>query len=321
MFGRLKPILLAAIGLCCLSTVLASSPALADKRVALVIGESAYQHIAPLRNPLEDARAVAQMFRDAGFDSVDLRVDLDNAGLRRAVREFTRQANEADVAVVYFSGHGLQLYGANYLVPIDAHLASDLDVDDEGLPLDRLVASTDGAKRLRLVILDACRPNNLAAAMRLERREGQLEVKRSAGLGASEPARRDTLIAYAAKAGATSIEGDGPHSLFTTALLKSLTTPGLDLRLALGRIMDSVMKATGGQQQPYVYGAVYADDAVLVPRTAATQERTEEVKADYELVDKIGTATAYNAFLKAHPTGDYADRARVKVKELTNTPR
>jgi uncharacterized caspase-like protein len=316
MFGRLKPIF-AAIGLCCLSAVLASSPAHAERRVALVIGQSAYQHIAPLRNPLEDARAVAQMFRDAGFDSVDLRVDLDNAGLRRAVRDFTRQANEADVAVAYFSGQGLDLYGTNYLVPIDAHLASDLDVDDEALPLDRLVASTDGAKRLRLVILDACRQNNLVAAMRLERREGQLEVKRSAGLGASEPARRDTLIAYAAKAGATSIEGDGPHSLFTTALLKSLTTPGLDLRLALGRIMDGVMKATGGQQQPYVYGAVYADEAVLVPRTAMTQERTEEVRADYELVDKIGTATAYNAFLRAHPTGDYADRARAKVNELT----
>jgi uncharacterized caspase-like protein len=319
MFGRLLPIM-AAIVAACLSTVLSPKAALADKRVALVVGNAAYQTIAPLKNPAEDARAMAQMFRDAGFDSVDLKIDVGNAEFRRAVRDFTLQANQADVAVVYFSGHGLELYGTNYLIPVDAHLATDLDADDEAVSLDRLVSSTDGAKQLRLIILDACRQNAIASAMRLERREGKLAAAtRANGLGASEPARRNTLIVYAAKAGTTSVEGDGPHSLFSAALLKSVTVPGLDLRLALGRIRDDVVKASGNQQEPFVYGAVYAEDTALAPPSSMAQDRPEDVKADFELVEKIGTPMAYDVFLRAHPAGEYADRARAKIKELTDS--
>jgi uncharacterized caspase-like protein len=312
--------MMAAIAAAWLSMLLTPGAALADKRVALVIGNAAYQNVTPLKNPAGDARAVAQMFRDAGFQSVDIRTDLGNAEFRRAIRDFTLQSNQADIAVIYFSGHGLQLYGTNYLIPVDAHLASDIDVEDEAVPLDRLVSSTDGAKRMRLVILDACRESSFAAAMRLDRREAKLGAARSGGLGASEPARRDTLIAYAAKAGTTSEEGGGPHSLFTTALLKSLTVPGLDLRLAFGRIRDAVMKATGNQQQPFVYGALYVEDTALVPLSTTALEKPEDVKSDYELVEKIGTAMAYDVFLKTHPTGEYADRARAKLKELTGTP-
>jgi uncharacterized caspase-like protein len=315
MFGRLP--VMAAIAAAWLSMLLTSSPALADKRVALVIGNAAYQNVAPLTYPAEDARAMAQMFRDAGFDFVDLKVNAGNAELRRAVRDFTLQANQADVAVIYFSGHGLQLYGTNYLIPIDAHLASDLDIDDEAVPLDRLVSSTDGAKRLRLIILDACRQGSFAAAMRLDRREARSGATQSGGLGASEPARRDTLIAYAAKPGTIGIEGNGPHSVFATALLKRLTVPGLDLRLALGRVRDDVMKATGNQQQPFVYGALNAEDTALAPPSATAQDRPEDTRADFELVEKIGTATAYNVFLRAHPGGEYAERARLRIKELS----
>jgi uncharacterized caspase-like protein len=317
MFGRLP--MMAAIVAAWLSMLLAPAPALADKKVALVIGNAAYQTITPLKNPAEDARAVAQMLRDAGFDFVDLKTDLDNADFRRAVRDFTLQANQADVAVIYFSGHGFELYGTNYLIPVDAHLASDLDADDEAMPLERLVSSTDGAKQLRLIILDACRPNAIGSAMRRDRREGRLGVANSAaaGFGASEPARRDTLIAYAAKAGTTSVEGDGEHSMFTAALLKRLTVPGLDLRLALGRVRDDVMKATANRQQPFVYGAVYVEDTALAPPSATAQDTPEDIKADYELVQKIGTAMAYDVFLKSHPAGEYADRARAKLKELS----
>jgi len=203
--------MMAAVAAAWLSMLLTPDAALAERRVALVIGNAAYQNVAPLKNPAADARAIAQMFRDAGFDSVDLKTDLGNAEFRRAVRDFTLQANQADVAIIYFSGHGLALYGTNYLIPVDAHLVSDLDADDEAVSLDRLVSSTDGAKRLRLVILDACRQNAIGSAMRLERREGKLGAANDAvGLGVSEPARRDTLIAYAAKAGTTSVEGDAP---------------------------------------------------------------------------------------------------------------
>jgi hypothetical protein len=232
---------------------------------------------------------MAQLFRDAGFDFVDLKTDVANADLRRALREFTLQANQADIAVIYFSGHGLQLYGTNYLIPVDAHLASDIDIDDEAVALDRLVTSADGAKHVRLVILDACRQSSFAAAMRLDRREAKLGAAQSGGLGVSEPARRDTLIAYAAKAGTA-------------------------------RIRDDVMKATAKQDEPFVYGAVYAEDTALMPASTAAQEKPEDVKADFDLVDKIGTAMAYSVFLKTHPAGDYAERARAKVKELTRDP-
>jgi uncharacterized caspase-like protein len=316
MFGRLLPIM-AAIGAVLFLSVVTPSAALADKRVALVVGNAAYQNVAPLKNPAADARAMAQLFRDAGFDFVDLKTDVSNAELRRALRDFTLQANQADVAIIYFSGHGLQLYGTNYLIPVDAHLASDLDIDDEAVALDRLVSSADGAKRMRLVILDACRQSSFTAAMRLDRREAKLGAAQSGGLGVSEPARRDTLIAYAAKAGTASVEGDGAHSVFTAALLKSLTVPGLDLRLALGRIREDMMKATANRDEPFVYGAVYAEDTALMPASAAAQEKQEDVKTDFELVDKIGTAMAYSVFLKTHSTGDYAERARAKIKELT----
>src|SRR5262249_38110926 len=148
----------------------------------------------------------------------------------------------------------------------------------------------------------------------------QSGAAQSGGLGASEPARRDTLIAYAAKAGTTSEEGAGPHSLFTIALLKSLTVPGLDLRLAFGRIRDNVMKAAGNREQPFVYGALYAENAALVPLSTTALDKPEDVKSDYELVEKIGNAMAYDVFLKTHPTGEYADRARAKLKELSGTP-
>ena len=131
----------------------------ADRRVALVIGNSAYQRVAKLPNPVNDARAVAALLRGAGFDVVESRFDLDAASLRRAMGDFTDIANDADVAVVYYAGHGIEVDGNNYLIPVDAVLARDVDVEDETVSVDRVMKALDPAKRLRLVILDACRDN------------------------------------------------------------------------------------------------------------------------------------------------------------------
>jgi uncharacterized caspase-like protein len=180
MINRLVP-LVVAIGGAVLAMVLAPVSAWADKRVALVVGNAAYQTVPKLPNPSRDASAVARMFRDAGFDVVETQIDVGNLEFKRAIRRFETVADQSDIAVVYYAGHGLEIGGINYLIPVDARLASDRDADDESIPLERLVSSADGARRLRLIILDACRDNPFVNSMRRERKTASRAV--IAGLG------------------------------------------------------------------------------------------------------------------------------------------
>src|SRR5437879_13700238 len=149
----------------CLSLV-AGQPELADKRVALVIGNSSYRNVAKLSNPANDAAAVATMFKSAGFDAVESKLNLTVGELRKALRDFGNRSRDADVAVVYYAGHGIELDGTNYLIPVDATLETDTDVLDETLPLDRVLVASEPAKQLRLVILDACPDNPFAKNMK-----------------------------------------------------------------------------------------------------------------------------------------------------------
>src|SRR5262244_3506075 len=140
-----------------------------------------------------------------------------------------------------------------------------------------------------------------------------------AGLGKVEPTSTDTLIAYAAKAGSTADDGTGEHSPFTTAVLRNLPVPGLDVRLAFGRVRDEVLKATANRQEPFVYGSLGGGNIALVPAPATRQEApVSDVKADYELVQKIGSKRAWEVFLGTHPTGFYADLARAQIEALSN---
>jgi len=308
-----------AIGGAILSMVLAADAAFADRRVALIVGNSTYQAVPQLPNPARDANAVMNMFRDAGFDTVDVQLNVGNLEFKRAIRKFEAAADQADIAVVYYAGHGLEIGGINYLIPVDARLASDRDADDEAIPLERLVSSADGAKRLRLVILDACRDNPFVRTMRRERKVASRAVV--AGLGKVEPTSTDTLIAYAAKAGSTADDGVGQHSPFTTSLLKNLTVPGLDVRLAFGRVRDEVLKSTSNRQEPFVYGSLGGGNISLVPAPAVQQEAAaNDIKADYELVEKVGTARAWQVFLGTHPKGFYADLARAQIERLNAQP-
>lgn len=304
-----------AIGGAISSMVLAPDAAWADKRVALIVGNSAYQTVPQLPNPSRDANSVAKMFRDAGFDSVDVQINVGNLEFKRAIRKFEAMADQADIAVVFYAGHGLEIAGTNYLIPIDARLASDRDADDEAILLERLVSSADGAKRLRLVILDACRDNPFVRTMRRERKSATRAVV--AGLGKVEPTSTDTLIAYAAKAGSTADDGDGQHSPFTTAVLKNLPVPGLDVRLAFGRVRDEVLKITANRQEPFVYGSLGGGNIALVPAPALLREApVSDVKADYELVQQVGTVRAWEIFLGTHPSGFYAELARAQIEAL-----
>src|ERR1700737_4618572 len=148
-----------AIVLAVWSTWLFSQPAFADKRVALVMGNSAYQNVNRLANPTNDSEAMSAMLKKAGFDVVEFKRDLNVSEMRRALRDFSDTARNADVAIVYFAGHGIEIDGINYVIPVDAVLERDIDAFDEAIPLDRILTVIEPAKQLRLVILDPC-PDN-----------------------------------------------------------------------------------------------------------------------------------------------------------------
>ncbi|MCK1366896.1 caspase family protein, partial [Bradyrhizobium sp. 62] len=138
----------------------------AERRVALVIGNSDYKSVPQLANPVNDARLVGDMFKRVGFDIVDTRLNLSVVDMRKALRDFGVKARDADIAVIYYAGHGIELDGNNYLIPTDAVLETDTDVFDETFPLDRVLFAIEPAKQLRLVILDACRDNPFAKTMK-----------------------------------------------------------------------------------------------------------------------------------------------------------
>jgi uncharacterized caspase-like protein len=301
--------------------LLASGPAFAEKRVALVLGNSNYQNVAPLPNPVNDSSKIAATLKDAGFDVVDSRRDLAAAETRRALRDFADRARDADIAVVYYAGHGIEVDGGNYLIPVDARLERDTDIYDEGLSLDRILIAIEPAKKLRLVILDACRDNPFARTMKrtvASRAIGQ-------GLAKVEPTSPNVLIAYSAKAGSTAADGDGNNSPITMALSHHLTKPGLDVRRAFGFVRDEVLKTTNNRQEPFVYGSLGGEDVPLVPAPrsapaaaapAPVPSAQAEARRDYELALQIGNKSALNAFLVQYPDGFYASLAKLQLDKI-----
>jgi uncharacterized caspase-like protein len=329
------------------TTQFAATAARADKRVALVLGISAYQHVAKLPNPSNDADAMAALFRKAGFDVVETKRDVGIADLRRAVGDFSDKAQDADVAVVFFAGHGIEVDGTNYLVPADAKLARDFDIEDEALSLDRLLKAIEPAKRLRLVMLDACRDNPFAKTMK------RTVASRSVGRGLAkiEPTVSDTLIAFAAKAGSVALDGDNSNSPFTTALLEHIATPGVDLRIAFGRVRDSVLSATARKQEPYVYGSLGGNTVAIVdtPVAAKADTKTEtkpaaaqvasadpgssvtarapavspapspsanEIAEAWRAVSATTSPTVLDAFVRRFGDSIYGDLARARLQDL-----
>ncbi|WP_027567685.1 caspase family protein [Bradyrhizobium sp. URHA0013] len=306
---RIFALLILAIGLAC-------GPAHADRRVALVIGNSAYKSAPKLGNPVNDATLVGGMFKKAGFDSVDVRLDLSASEMRRMLREFAGRTRDADMAVIYYAGHGIELEGTNYLIPIDATLETDGDVLDETIPVERALFAVEPAKQLRLIILDACRDNPFSKTMK--RTLASRAIGR--GLAKVEPTSPNTMIAFAAKAGSTASDGDSRNSPFAVALVEHLPKPGLDLRKAFGFVRDDVLKSTGYKQEPYVYGSLGGDDVPLVAtKPAATGPQAnpqDSIRRDYELALQLATRDGWEAFLAQYPEGFYANLAKGQMNKI-----
>jgi tetratricopeptide (TPR) repeat protein len=220
-------------------------------RVALVIGNSTYRNVSALNNPVNDAGLIAGALRADGFDTT-VADNLDRDGLIEALKAFASKADSADWAVVFFAGHGIEMGGTNYLIPVDAKLLTDRDVELEAVPSSEVMHAIDGAHQLRVVILDACRDNPFADTMRRTGGEAR-DIGR--GLARIEPGR-GTLVLYSAKEGTIAADGDGADSPFATALAKHLTEPGIEVDKMFRLVIDDVSDATGNKQEPFMYGSL-----------------------------------------------------------------
>ena len=222
----------------------------AVRRVALVIGNGAYRNVHPLDNPPHDARQIAGVLRDIGFQTVTLTNDLTRDKFFEALHAFGKEAEKADWAVVYYAGHGFEIGGVNYLVPVDARLAADKDAEAEAVALEQVIAAVGGARKLRLVILDACRDNPFAPTMR-----HTIELKLvDKGFSNIEPGA-GFMVVYAAKHGETALDGEGGGSPFATVLARDIKEQRVEIRKLFDIIRDDVWTATQHQQQPFTYGS------------------------------------------------------------------
>jgi tetratricopeptide (TPR) repeat protein len=237
-----------------------------ERRIALVIGNSNYRSAPGLPNARRDADAIASALRGVGFQTVTLQNDLSKDKLGEALRNFARQAEQADWALIYYAGHGIEMSGTNYLIPVDARLETDRDVQFEALPLDQVLSSVEGARKLRIILLDACRENPFARQMR--RTVASRTIGR--GLARIEP-EGGTLVAYAAKHGEVALDGEGDNSPFVTAFVKHIATPGVEINKLFRLVRDDVLAATGRRQEPFVYGSLPGEDFYFKPPVAAAQ--------------------------------------------------
>ena len=231
------------------------------KRVALVIGNSNYKTVTALQNPKNDAAAVAAELTRLGFE-VMVYYDLDAVSMRRSLAEFEDRAMGADWALVYYAGHGMELEGRNWLIPVDARLAKSSDVPDETVTLDRVLDRVRAAKKLRIVILDACRNNPFASRMVMI--NGQYRAVQR-GLAKIEPEHGEVVF-YAARDGSVADDGAGEHSPFTAALLKHLSEEGLELGRFFRKVTSTVLKSTGRRQEPSFMAACRTKISTLCPR-------------------------------------------------------
>jgi hypothetical protein len=233
-----------------------SGPAGAQDKIALVIGNGAYAHVPALPNPPNDARDVASALERLGF-LVTRVVDADRASILAALRAFELLTQNVSTAMIFFAGHGMEIDGTNYLIPTDGRLLRDTHAPDEAIALDRVLRAVEGAKKLRLVVLDACRDNPFVAKMT------RTASTRSIGRGLAPIETGSTLVVYAAKEKTLAEDGQGRNSPFTQALLRHIETPGLELSFIFRAVRDDVLAMTNRRQEPFVYGSMSREPIFL----------------------------------------------------------
>ena len=284
---------------------LAALPARAETRFALVIGNGAYRNVPALANPPNDAKDIAAALKSLGF-KVTLKLDLDLAAMQRAIDEFALESADADVSLFYYAGHGFQLAGRNYLIPVGAELHQPSDVASRTVALDPVLAELGKGKGSHLVFLDACRNNPFAGG--------------GVGLPAAGLARVGKLpgffIAFATQPDNVAFDGSGRNSPFATALLGRLSTPGADISSMMIAVRNDVFAETGGQQIP-------ADESLLTKQFyfagSAAAEETVETQL-WRLAGKDRDPNLLQAYLDHYPDGPHAADVRSLLSGAAKAP-
>jgi len=304
--------------------------ALADKRVAFVVGNSAYRNVAPLPNPAVDAKSMAKLLRNVGFDVVE-GSNLTRDKMTERLLEFGKKAEGADIALFYYAGHGIAVNGTNYLLPVDADLKSEMDVKlGAAINVDLTLEQTMADAKVKLVFLDACRDNPFAAKIRSAKATRSVSVE--SGL-AEMKSGEGTLIAFATGPGQTALDGEaGTNSPFTRALLANIATPGAEIQQAMTKVRAQVNEETNKNQLPWghtnLIGTVYlnpvatADAPAATPNTpVATTGPASEVELEFwRSIKDSNKPEELNAYLTNYPNGTFKSLALARIASLQDGP-
>jgi hypothetical protein len=309
-----------------------ANAAKADKRVAFVVGNGAYKNVAQLPNPPIDAKAMAAVLRNVGFDVVE-GTNLTRDTMTERLLEFGKKAQGADVAVFFYAGHGIAISGTNYLLPIDADIKSEMDVKlGAAINIDLTLDQTMSDAKVKLVFLDACRDNPFAAKIKSNSATRSVSVQ--SGL-AEMKSGEGTLIAFATGPGQTALDGqEGTNSPFTRALIAHITTPGVEIQQAMTEVRAQVNEETNKGQLPWghtnLIGAVYLNPAAAPPPGAASSATPAAVAStsggsDVELefwrsVKESNKPEELNAYLTNYPNGQFKSLALARIASLENGP-
>ncbi|MFM9848910.1 MAG: caspase domain-containing protein [Hyphomicrobiaceae bacterium] len=286
----------------------------AQKRVALVIGNSAYENTAKLANPANDASDVADVLKAHAFQVLE-GYDLSKAAIDAKLREFARALSANEVGLFFYAGHGLQVSGTNYLVPVDARLEDASGLDFELVRLDLVQRTMEREAGTNIIFLDACRDNPLAR--NLARAFGTRSVEIGRGLAPTQSGA-GTLISFSTQPGNVALDGKGRNSPFAGALVKRLVAAKDDISAILIDVRNDVMKATQDRQVPWEHSALRGRFYIGIsslgeqPAPQLVDPGAERAARDFELTAKVGTREAWDAFLIAYPTGFYAELAKVQ---------
>ena len=302
----MQQVLVRTVTLLLLFFVSAGSTFAQVPRVALVIGNSKYKHTPPLANPTNDAADFAAELRKLGFAVIE-KVDLDKASMDRAIRDFAEKLGGAKVGLFFYAGHGLQVGGQNYLVPIDAKLASASAIDFEMVRLDLVHRTMERETSTNILMMDACRDNPLAR--NLARALGTRSTQVGRGLALVELGE-GTLISFSTQPGNVALDGTGRNSPYAAALLKHLTTPGDDLPTILINVRKDVMKATGRRQVPWEHSAMTAKFYFTPPK-----EGPKEVELQFWASVKDSTSpSVLRTYVERFPDGEFVPIARALIE-------
>jgi len=301
--------------------------ALADKRVAFVVGNGAYKNVPQLPNPVIDAKSMSKVLRSVGFDVVE-GVNLTRDKMTEKLLDFGKKAEGADVAVFFYAGHGIAVNGTNYLLPVDADLRSEMDVKlGAAINVDVTLEQTMADAKVKLVFLDACRDNPFAAKIRSAKATRSVSVQ--SGL-AEMKSGEGTLIAFATGPGQTALDGEnGTNSPFTRALVANITQPGVEIQQAMTKVRAQVNEETNKNQLPWghtnLIGSVYLNPLGVPSEKAEAPSTPPGPASDVELefwrsVKDSNKPEELNAYLTSYPNGTFKSLALARIASLQNGP-